>query len=190
MTNLETPKIDISVALLHEKMHDKHGRIVTTSITLIDVHDMARSARTYGATNIFVAHPSSTLQRLTNTLKHHWEEGHGATYNPNRSDALSRLEVVSNLDQIVEQVSNRTGKSPELIATSARQGPGRISFKEMREILPSGSPFILMLGTGWGMTEELLSRAHYLLEPIVGPSDYNHLSVRSACAVLLDRLLG
>jgi len=29
-----------------------------------------------------------------------------------------------------------------------------------------------------------------LLEPIEGYTDYNHLSVRSAAAIILDRLLG
>ncbi len=35
-----------------------------------------------------------------------------------------------------------------------------------------------------------MDNADFFLEPIKGPSDYNHLSVRSAVAIVLDRLLG
>jgi hypothetical protein len=51
-------------------------------------------------------------------------------------------------------------------------------------------PFLLMFGTGWGMSDELMARADYVLKPINGPTDYNHLSVRAACAIILDRLRG
>jgi hypothetical protein len=47
-----------------------------------------------------------------------------------------------------------------------------------------------MFGTGWGMSQELLDRADIFLDPINGPKEYNHLSVRSACAIMLDRLFG
>ncbi|RLB43293.1 MAG: hypothetical protein DRH23_16495, partial [Deltaproteobacteria bacterium] len=33
-------------------------------------------------------------------------------------------------------------------------------------------------------------RADVFLEPIVGPTDFNHLSVRAAVAITLDRLFG
>jgi hypothetical protein len=35
-----------------------------------------------------------------------------------------------------------------------------------------------------------MEQADYILEPIYGPGEYNHLSVRSAVAIILDRLLG
>ena len=78
--------IDLSVVLLHEDMEDKQKALVTTSLTLIDVHDIARSSTTYGVSNFFVAHPSPALRKLGRTLKSHWEEGHGANYNPNRNN--------------------------------------------------------------------------------------------------------
>jgi hypothetical protein len=185
---MSTP--DLSVILLHADMHDKRGKIVTTSLTMIDVHDLARSSRTYGATSLFIAHPAPALRKLANTLRRHWQEGFGAHYNPNRKDALSRVEVVDNLDQAISMIDLRTGKIPHLIATSAREGAKRDSFKEVRQRIRSeDTPFVLMLGTGWGMSDELLARAEIFLEPIRGPGDYNHLSVRSAGAIMLDRLL-
>ncbi|RMG39471.1 MAG: RNA methyltransferase [Candidatus Dadabacteria bacterium] len=183
--------VDFSIVLLHDQMLDKQGKISTTSLTLIDLHDIARSARTYGVHTAYFAHPSSVLRKLARTLKTHWESGFGARYNPARHQALSGIDVVSDLDEAIHKIDLRTGKLPLLVATSAKLGEGRVSFKELRWRIHNehNQPYLLMLGTGWGMSEKLLNRADLFLEPIVGPGDYNHLSVRSACAIMLDRLL-
>lgn len=182
---------DLSVALLHEGMVDKQNKPVTTSLTLIDVHDIARSSRTYGAKGAYIVHPSAAMQKLARTLQHHWMEGHGGVYNPNRKDALTTIEIVSALDEVTDKIRQRTGRQPCVIATSAKDGPDRVSFTTLRQsILAATTPHLLLLGTGWGMGEALLKRCDVFLEPIKGASDYNHLSVRSACAILLDRLVG
>lgn len=97
---------------------------------------------------------------------------------------------MEDLDEAIQKIDLRTGKLPRLLATSAREGGKRISFKDCREMLSDADPFLLMLGTGWGMSEALLNRADYFLEPVRSNTAYNHLSVRSACAIMLDRLLG
>jgi hypothetical protein len=51
-------------------------------------------------------------------------------------------------------------------------------------------PFLIVFGTGWGLTTNLLSQADYILEAIEAGAEFNHLSVRSAAAIVLDRLLG
>ncbi len=183
---------DLNVALLHAGMHNKHGEIVTASLTLIDVHDLARSAKTYGVTKVYIAHPAETLRKLTLKLKSHWEEGFGSTYNPNRKEALEIIDVVENLDQIIQKIQTATGKTPKLIATSAKEGEKRISFNETKKLIfeTPEQPYLLMLGTGWGMSQTILDRADYFLEPVRSATEYNHLSVRSACAIMLDRLLG
>lgn len=183
--------MDLSVALLHDKMVDKQGKLVTTSITLIDIHDIARSSRTFGVTNLFISHPSPHLRSLAKTLKSHWDEGFGATYNPNRKEALEAVAIVEDLDEAMSRIDQRTGKLPKLIATSAKPGGTRITFAETKALLEKDdTPYLLLLGTGWGMSDELLDRADLFLEPINGPTPYNHLSVRSACAIMLDRLCG
>lgn len=180
---------DLSVALLHDQMHDKQKALVTTSVTLIDIHDIARSSRTYGAKQVFISHPSPSMRKLARILKSHWVDGFGATYNPTRKDALENVNLVSDLDEAIQKIDLRTGRLPKLIATSARGGGKRVNFAEMRGLLHGNTqPYLLMLGTGWGMCDALLERADYFLEPIDGPTDFNHLSVRSACAIMLDRL--
>ncbi len=37
---------DLYVALLHHPVLDKNGLVVTTALTTMDIHDIARSART------------------------------------------------------------------------------------------------------------------------------------------------
>ncbi|HQK80165.1 MAG TPA: RNA methyltransferase [Syntrophales bacterium] len=50
---------------------------------------------------------------------------------------------------------------------------------------------MLVFGTGWGLADSIVARADCSLPPVRGGSDgYNHLSVRSAVAVVLDRLFG
>ena len=52
----------------------------------------------------------------------------------------------------------------------------------------------IIAGGAYPVTKELkleagdALRADYFLEPIKGPTDYNHLSVRAACAIMLDRI--
>jgi len=189
--NADRPGMSLNLALLHDGMVDKTGRTVTTSVTLIDVHDISRSCRTYGVDSFFVVHPSQTMRSLVRTVKQHWDSGFGATYNPNRQDALEVLNIVSDLDEVLAQVETRTGRIPKIIATSARDGDSRIAYSAMRkELETSNESYLLVFGTGWGMGPELMERADYVLKPIVGPTPYNHLSVRAACAIILDRLRG
>lgn len=191
MQEAHTDGFSLNVALLHDGMVDKTGKSVTTSVTLIDVHDISRSCRTYGVDSLFVVHSSQTMRALVRTVKRHWDGDFGSRYNPNRQDALGVLSIASELDEALTQIEHRTGKLPKIIATSARDGEDRVSYQKMRATIESSTDsFLLMFGTGWGMGPELLSRADYILKPINGPTPYNHLSVRAACAIILDRLQG
>jgi hypothetical protein len=180
---------DLYLALLHHPVLDKNGQVVTTALTNMDVHDIARSARTYGVRRFFVVHPVRTLQLLALKIMEHWESGYGSTYNLTRKDALRLVALEPDLDGVLIAVERETGMRPLLVATSARAGEKRVSFAEIRRRRDTeAAPLLLILGTGWGLVPELLQRSDLVLEPIVGPTDYNHLSVRSAAAIILDRL--
>ena len=62
--------------------------------------------------------------------------------------------------------------------------------KMRRQIAEADEPYLLVFGTGWGLTDELLAEADWVLRPVYGVDDYNHLSVRSAVSIILDRLFG
>ena len=182
---------DIYLALIHYPVYDRDHKVVTTSITNMDIHDIARSARTYGVKRYFVVTPTRTLRLLAQKILDHWEHGYGSTYNETRKDALSLVALADDLDATVKLIQEETGEMPRLVATSARTGARRIAFAEIREkVAAPGQPLLFLFGTGWGLTEEVLDRAEYILEPIQGFTTYNHLSVRAAAAILLDRLRG
>ena len=85
----------------------------------------------------------------------------------------------------------REGQKPVIITTSARIFPNTVSYKTMSDmIFEDDKPYLLLFGTGWGLTDEVMDMSNYILEPIRGNTKYNHLSVRAAVAIILDRLLG
>ena len=179
------------MALLHYPVYDKNGQVVTTAITNMDIHDIARSARTYGVKRFYVVTPVKALQKLALKILAHWEQGYGSQYNQTRKEALALARLKDTLDEVVIDVEQECGSRPQLVVTSARPGGKRTSFAQLREMLIRDSdPCLLLLGTGWGLTDTVLAQSDYLLEPIDGGTDYNHLSVRSAAAIILDRLLG
>jgi tRNA (guanine37-N1)-methyltransferase len=181
--------VPLYLALLHHPVYDKNRAIVTTAITNMDIHDIARSARTYGARAFYVLHPVRALRQLAAKIVHHWEHGYGASYNETRKEALALVRLRETLDQAIVEIENECGARPLKVATSARRRPRSLPFAALAEMLEKGtSPVLLLLGTGWGLTEETVAACDYILEPIVGGTDYNHLSVRAAAAILLDRL--
>lgn len=187
--SVSSPRLYMS--LLHYPVYDKNGQVVTTAVTNMDIHDIARSARTYGVKRFYVVTPVKTLQKLALKILAHWEQGYGSQYNQTRKEALALARLKDTLDEVVIDVEQECGSRPQLVVTSARPGGKRTSFAQLREMLIRDSdPCLLLLGTGWGLTDTVLAQSDYLLEPIDGGTDYNHLSVRSAAAIILDRLLG
>jgi hypothetical protein len=182
---------DLFLALLHHPVLDKNGQIVTTAVTNMDIHDIARSARTYGVRRLFVATPVRALQALAAKIIEHWESGYGSTYNETRKEALALVSIVPDLDAAILGVERETGRRPVLVVTSARAAGGTIAHEALRQRLSrSADPHLLVFGTGWGLAPEIIERADLRLEPVRGATSYNHLSVRAAAAIILDRLAG
>jgi hypothetical protein len=179
----------VAVALLHYPVLDRQGDRVTTAITNLDLHDIARSSHTYGVSPFFVSHPVQAQRELASRVQRHWVDGSGARRIPDRRPPMMGLRVVESLDAAIEHLEPPV----DLWATSAKGGDGRLSFARARELLRADRPgaVLVVLGTGWGLAPEVLERARYILAPIDSPrSDgYNHLSVRAAAAIIFDRLL-
>jgi hypothetical protein len=179
------------LVLLHHPVYDKNGQVVATAVTNMDVHDLARIGKTYGIAGVFIATPVAALRRLAEKIIAHWQRGYGASYNETRREALALVRTVVDLDGAILEIERENGATPVLVATSARGGSRRVDHARLRAELADGdAPYLLMLGTGWGLTREVLERADRILAPIRGVGDYNHLPVRAAAAILLDRLLG
>lgn len=179
----------LHLALVHYPVLDKNGATIAAAVTNLDLHDIARAARTYGARGYHIVTPVADQHELVASLRDHWVEGYGATYNPKRRQALALVELHEKLSDAVAAVAAREGERPRVVATSARFTGESLSFEALRRQLGLGQVILLVLGTGWGLAPECVAEADDCLAPIEGPTDYNHLSVRSAAAIMLDRLL-
>jgi len=180
----------VAIALVHHPVLDRQGAVVTTAVTNLDVHDLARSARTYGCSDYFVAHPIAAQRELVERIRSHWTEGSSGRRIPDRREALRVLRVVDSLDAAIEALGGR--QEVEVWVTAARRLGEPLGFEAARERLHGeGGPVLVVFGTGWGLAPSVIDAANALLAPIRSSrGDYNHLSVRAACAIALDRLLG
>ena len=179
------------VALLHFPVYNKAREIVATSLTTLNLHDLARLTATYGTPGCYVVTPLQRQRELAHQMIAHWTQGYGATYNPTRAEALHSIHVVEHLEAVEQDIVRRCGVAPRLIATDARWFSQCISYKTLRQIIwQHHDAFLLLLGTGWGLAEDVITRCEYILAPIYGLTPYNHLPVRVAAGIMLDRLLG
>jgi hypothetical protein len=187
---------DLWIALVHHPVRDRQGATVTTAITNLDLHDLARSARTYGAKAVFIVHPIAAQRLLAERVKEHWVEGSGQRRIPDRRTALELLEIVPSLEDAYAALGGRAAIDVWTTAASARDGEVSTFAAARARLATALRPTLILFGTGWGLTTEVVTGADVRLEPIhaaaalgVDPS-YNHLSVRAACAITLDRLRG
>lgn len=182
------------LALIHHPVYDKHRRVVATSITNLDIHDIARSSTTYGLAAYYIVHPVAAQRELASRIIGHWQEGPGQEYNDFRRLALQKVRVVASLEEAVSQIAQEQGAPPLPVATSASWSGGAVPICTPAALRHdpalASRPLLLLFGTGYGLTEEITQGAERLLSPICGTTDYNHLSVRTAAGVMLDRLLG
>lgn len=177
----------IYVALLHYPMKDKEKENVATSITNMDLHDISRSCTTYDVKKYYVVTPLDAQREIASRVIKHWLEGYGATYNKNRKQAFGGTELMEGLLDVIADIEKKEGERPVVIATTARDSRANIGFDEVSE-LSEDKPCLIIFGTGWGFTEDVFKMSDRVLKPIEGAGNFNHLSVRSAVAIILDRI--
>ena len=178
------------MALIHHPVYNKNGEVIASAVSNLDLHDIARAAKTYGVRAFYMVTPLEDQRELIDRIMSHWTEGVGARYNPDRRDALSLIRVAVSLDAVLDEIASDGKGVPVTVVTDARPNPRNISYRALAEMLGGEEPYLLLFGTGWGLTQEFIDKADYVLAPIMGHTGYNHLSVRSAAAIVLDRLLG
>ncbi len=180
----------VDVALIHYPVNNRVGEIIGSAVTNLDLHDIARACRTYGVDTFYVITPYRDQQNLVQEILDHWLTGHGSKVNESRKQAISLVKLCDDLDGLFDEVREKRGCCPTILATSARLIKNTVSFKETAAKITKGEPLLLLFGTAWGLADEVLAQVDGVLPPIIGASkDYNHLSVRSAVSIILDRLL-
>jgi tRNA (guanine37-N1)-methyltransferase len=180
--------------LMHDQVLLQGGVEGTTSVTSIDVHDIARSARTYGLKGYSIVTPLIDQQKIVQTLLDFWQQGVGITYNPSRHEALNQVTCRSSIDEVIAQIEAKEGKRPLLIATSAKESDKteakRITYHDQDLVWRHDRPVLFIFGTGHGLSPALIQQCDYLLLPLIGFTSFNHLSVRTATGIIFDRWLG
>lgn len=163
-----------------------------TSVTSIDIHDIARSSKTYGIKDFFIVTPLIDQQKMVSKMFDFWKKGIGAEYNRCRYDAIQLVQLVNSLSDVINHIEEKEGKKPVIIATSAQATDAQeiISYYDQHKVWRNDRPVLLIFGTGQGLSPEVIKQCDYLLLPIHGFSEFNHLSVRSAVAIILDRWVG
>ena len=185
-------KVPLAVALMHYPTIDRQKNLVATNITNFDIHDIARVCRVYGIDRYYLVHPAADQLMFVERVLDHWRVGEGSKFNPMRRTALEQVFTAKNL----EQATTHWGyPDARIVATAARsmEAQKNFTFKDLKNEFETGTePYVLVFGTGFGLTQDFIGSCYGILEPISGASadNYRHLSVRSAVSICLDRLLG
>lgn len=183
---------NLYIALLHYPVYNKNKEITATALFNYDLHDISRASRTYGVKKFFIVQPIEKQFELGRKILYHWIEDWGSRYNPRRKDALLNVVLKHDFDDVIIDIESEFGAKPKTIITDAKSFTNSISYDRLKNQIEkeAETPFLILFGTGWGLTEEFVRSADYILDPVWGEGSYNHLSVRSAAAIILDRLCG
>ena len=166
-------------ALVHHPVVDRRGDEVTTSVTNLDVHDIARSACTYGLSGYFVVSPIEAQHPVVQRIVDHWRSGAGKRRFPERGEALSLVRLCLSIEDAIAQIEAAEGETPRLVVTSAKPGPGRTRHaEEAARIGRELRPTLLLFGTGHGLSARgplTHPGAEPLKSPVCSGSGRHHL---------------
>ena len=177
---------------VHYPVLDKRGEKSSTAITGMDLHDIARACRTYGIKKYLLVTPIAQQREMAKRIAGHWTSGWGADYNPDRREAFSTLKIFASVQKAIAWAEEKEKKPVFKIATTAKRHAGAQHWLTLkREILRRDHSPLIIFGTGWGLHDEVMEMADAVMTPICGGKDgWNHLSVRSAVSITLDRFFG
>ena len=196
-TPRERPGRNLSFCLVHYPVSLGPKKIGASSLTNLDIHDIARISRSYAMGSFYPVTPLGDQLRVLEEILRHWTRGPGGTGNADRAQALGLVQPATSLEEAVAHMTAQHGTRPRLVASSAVwPAKGKASKPERMPMTPRDvrrwcdqGPVMLCLGTAQGLAPEVLEQCEGTLRPVrfLG---YNHLSVRSAAAILADRILG
>src|SRR5690606_33498348 len=93
------------IGLVHGPVRAKDGKEITTSVTNLDIHDISRSARTFGFQHYFLITPIKNQQQMVNKILGFWESDSGLIYNPDRKNALAEAQVLDSIEMAIEEIT-------------------------------------------------------------------------------------
>ncbi|MBQ7586207.1 MAG: tRNA (guanosine(37)-N1)-methyltransferase TrmD [Desulfovibrionaceae bacterium] len=186
------PSRNLSLVLVHHPVRIEGKANGTSSLTNLDIHDIARISVSYGLGPFYVVTPLADQLQILKHILEHWLSGKAAEAHPDRAKALSMVRPLTSLEEVFSESEAYFGLKPYCVVSSAhwpkkKDPPLTVPFK-LRKLL-ARQPVLLLLGTAQGLATEARLKCDAMLRPLrfLG---YNHLSVRSAAAILVDRILG
>jgi tRNA (guanine37-N1)-methyltransferase len=181
-------------ALLHNDIMLPDNQVGNSSVTSIDIHDIARSSATYGIKKYFVVTRLWAQKKLVEKFLSFWHEKKTGQVNESRAFALKSVALASELTEVVEEIKVlEGGVAPVIIVTSSRRHlshKNMIEYDDQEKIWELKRPVLFVFGTSHGISPELMDTFDYRLVPLEGLEEFNFLSVRSAAAIVFDRWLG
>jgi hypothetical protein len=136
----------------------------------------------------YIVTPLARQRAIAQQLISHWKDGFGREYNPDRAEALEKISIKNDVSEVLTEFRERR---PVVIGTSSKKRDDSIRYSELQKwIREDPRSFLLLFGTGWGLPAGITETCEKMLLPIRGNSDYNHLSLRVAIGIILDRLFG
>ena len=187
----QSVKSNLYLALVHHPIQNINGKIIKTSLTNLDIQDIARSCTTYGIKKYFITHPVKEQRDLAKSVLNYWKNNKNKRNDNSKHRAIETIEIKKNIKEAINSIKSAHRKRPKIVATDARIMDNMVNYSRLKDIIESNSnPYLFLFGTGWGLAKEVLDGADYIIKPVGGYLEYNHLSVRSAVAIILDRLFG
>lgn len=183
----------IVIASRREQIDVKDKTVVgDSSVASIDIHDIARSCATYGIKNFFIVTQLEDQFKIVNTFLSFWHSERGKSYNPSRFQAVECVIPTKSFQSVLQEIKARENADPLIITTSAKSFSYgiKIDYSSQGLVWKHNRPVLIVFGTGQGLSDEIMEQSDFILTPVQGLTSYNHLSVRSAAAIVLDRWLG
>lgn len=175
------------IALVHYPVLNRLGEVISSTVDSFDFFDASRLALTYGVDQMYIVHPKAAQQALIARLIEH---GQSQGREQAERGYFDHSQGVRDLQVAIDDVTQRCGRKPKIVATTAKSGYPRVSVQSLREELGADAPQLWLIGKAWGMTQALIESADLVVASIDGNTGYNHLSVRSALSIYIDRMLG
>lgn len=175
----------VAVALVQYPCLDEHGEIYTTSITNLDIHDIARCGTTYGVDAFYIATPISAQRSMAETITSYWDSGAGRARNPSRTTAMQTVHVVASAQDAIAGEAAVIGAPPLVVVTARAGADNGVTCAQLRERMSRERGVLLLFGTGYGLAPSIVDAADVVLAPLPG-----RLSARATASIVLDRLLG
>jgi len=190
MPSLREMQPQIFIGLVHFPVYNKLGETITSGITNLDIHDISRSALTYGVQTFFLIHPNQRQKEIFEKITDFWKTDGASFFNQHRVEALKTIVFTQTIEDTVQLIKNQVHSDPIIITTTAKRRENQKDFAETKDIISQTKrPVLILFGTGNGLHDDIHDSADIVLQPIQHTGGYNHLSVRSAIAIVLDRLL-